>query len=298
MPPRIASPPTLGKRACPRFRLTRTAGRLISASLLPIAGRRDAHGQPDPHGACRGGEFSRRHGDFGQLMPDSGKNNSRGRATARSSAVKAAPISDRVRDLAWAGQHAQAIDLATKALAANGLSARKPARPARPARRELHRPRRSRSRRQRRRRDARACRPREIERPSRRRRETGSRWCRCATGEFKAAVASATAARKAARQSRQGPLEAMSLFRLAEAQFRIRADLEQAARNAVQAAELFRTLGRLADEGRARWVFAMIRSSQGHAVEGVKRGQRRVGAMPAGRRPIRRRQRAQHAHVQ
>ena len=39
-------------------------------------------------------------------------------------------------------------------------------------------------------------------------------------GEFKAAVATATAALKAARQSKQTPLIAMSLFRLAEAQYR------------------------------------------------------------------------------
>ena len=84
-------------------------------------------------------------------------------------------------------------------------------------------------------------------------------------GELKAAVASATAALKAARQSKQVPLEAMSLFRLAEAQFRHRADLQQAARNALRASELFHALGRPADEGRALWAVASARSAQGEA---------------------------------
>jgi len=82
-------------------------------------------------------------------------------------------------------------------------------------------------------------------------------------GELKAAVASASAALKAARQSKRRSPEAMSLFRLAEAQFRQRADLKNAARNGTRAAELFRALDRDADEGRALWVVAGARSAQG-----------------------------------
>ncbi|HEX9277533.1 MAG TPA: GAF domain-containing protein [Casimicrobiaceae bacterium] len=83
----------------------------------------------------------------------------------------------------------------------------------------------------------------------------------------KAAVATANAALRAARQSKKIPLEAMSLFRLAEAQFRNRVDMERAVRNVVQAAELFHSLGRSAEEGRALWVVAMVRSREGRAAE-------------------------------
>src|ERR1700719_3212634 len=100
-------------------RLTRTTGRLISASLLPlrICTARDAHGQPIPHGSGRAREFWR-DGNFGQLMADSRKKRkSHGPRTGRPAAAKPAPTTERVRDLAWAGQHAQAIELATAALA-------------------------------------------------------------------------------------------------------------------------------------------------------------------------------------
>ena len=74
--------------------------------------------------AVRGGESSRRDGDFGQLMPDSQKKKaSRGRKRAVEPRMgKPASTAERVSDLAWAGQHAQAIELATAALAAAGLS--------------------------------------------------------------------------------------------------------------------------------------------------------------------------------
>ena len=86
-------------------------------------------------------------------------------------------------------------------------------------------------------------------------------------GELKAAVASATAALKPARQSKQVSLEAMSLFRLAEAQFRNRVDFEKAARHAARAAEMFHALRQPAEEGRALWAVAAARSSQGRAAE-------------------------------
>ncbi|HWZ74102.1 MAG TPA: GAF domain-containing protein [Casimicrobiaceae bacterium] len=197
------------------------------------------------------------------------KSKSRTRRALQPRAREPASRVERVGDLAWAGQHAQAVDLATEALAANGLSAG--------SRLDLL--------------DLRAesfIAQGDLERAGadanamldladnaktaalKAQARNRVALVKMRTGEFKVAVVSATAALKAARQSRQGPLEAMSLFRLAEAQFRTRADFEQAARHAVQAAERFRTLGRLADEGRARWVLAMLRSSQGHAVEAVK----------------------------
>src|SRR6266568_4725844 len=63
---------------------------------------------------------------FEPLMPDSGEMRKPRRKRAQRSAPpragKPAPTAERVRDLAWAGQHAQAIELATEALAAIGLS--------------------------------------------------------------------------------------------------------------------------------------------------------------------------------
>ncbi|TMG89564.1 MAG: GAF domain-containing protein [Betaproteobacteria bacterium] len=194
------------------------------------------------------------------------KKKSGGPRTALLRAAKPAPMAERVGDLAWAGQHAQAIELATAALATAGLSAGN--------RLDLL--------------DLRAesfIAQGDLEQASADAAEMLDFANRAKTpgpkaqarnrlalvqmrkGEFKAAVASATAALKAARQSKQVPLEAMSLFRLAEAQFRTRTDFEQAVRHAVRAAGLFRTLGRPADEGRALWVISMARSAQGLAAE-------------------------------
>src|SRR5438477_6843790 len=56
-------------------------------------------------------------------MADSQKNkNSRGKRATQPRAARPASTAERVSDLAWAGQHAQAIELATAALAATGLS--------------------------------------------------------------------------------------------------------------------------------------------------------------------------------
>src|SRR5438270_11161219 len=215
-----------------------------------------------PHGARRGRELWR-DGNFGQPMANSPKKKtSRGPRTARLHAAEPAPLAERVGDLAWAGQHAQAIELATTALATAGLSAG--------TRLDLL--------------DLRAesfIAQGDLEQASADAAEMLDFANRAKTpgpkaqarnrlalvqmrkGELKAAVASATAALKAARQSKQVPLEAMSLFRLAEAQFRNRTDFEQAVRDAVRAAGLFHTLGRSADEGRALWVISMARSAQG-----------------------------------
>ncbi len=86
-------------------------------------------------------------------------------------------------------------------------------------------------------------------------------------GELKAAIATATAALKSARQSKQSPLIATSLFRLAEAQYREKPG-PQVLRNAMEAAELFRTLGDASGQGRALWVVAMYRGYEGRAAEG------------------------------
>ncbi|MGH8801436.1 MAG: GAF domain-containing protein, partial [Casimicrobiaceae bacterium] len=86
------------------------------------------------------------------------------------------------------------------------------------------------------------------------------------TGGVKAAVRTATAALKAARQTRQKALEAMSLYRLAEAQFRANTN-EASARNAARAAKRFASLGQPALQGRALWALAAARSDQGRAAD-------------------------------
>ncbi len=76
-----------------------------------------------PHGACRDREFLQWDGDFEQLMADSQKKRkSWTPRAAQSRAKERASTAERVSDLAWAGQHAQAIELATTALATSGLS--------------------------------------------------------------------------------------------------------------------------------------------------------------------------------
>jgi GAF domain-containing protein len=74
-------------------------------------------------------------------------------------------------------------------------------------------------------------------------------------GELVAAVKTATAALKAAKLSRHKPFVAESLFRLAEAQFRARLN-EPALQSAQQAADLYRALGDPAGQGRAWWAVA------------------------------------------
>jgi GAF domain-containing protein/tetratricopeptide (TPR) repeat protein len=85
--------------------------------------------------------------------------------------------------------------------------------------------------------------------------------------ELKAAIKTANAALKHARQSKSSRLIAMSLFRLAEAQYREKPG-DQVLKNAMEAAELFRTLGAASGQGRALWVVAMYHGFQGRAAEG------------------------------
>jgi GAF domain-containing protein/CheY-like chemotaxis protein len=197
------------------------------------------------------------------------KKTSRARPRAQSRTDASGPIKQRVRDLAWAGHHQQAIEQAGAALATTGLSVEN--------RLDLL--------------DLRAesfIAQADLERAG----EDADAMIELADGartpalkaqarnrlalvqirkgELKSAVATAAAALKAARQSKQRAVEATSLFRLAEAQFRHRVDLEQAARNATRAAEMFRSLGQTAEEGRSLWALAGTRSAQGDAAEAEK----------------------------
>src|SRR5258708_3642020 len=65
-------------------------------------------------------------GDFGLLMPDSRETRKPQRQGAPRAAKphsdKPTPMAEHVGESAWAGQHAQAIELAMEALAAIGLS--------------------------------------------------------------------------------------------------------------------------------------------------------------------------------
>ncbi len=194
------------------------------------------------------------------------KKTSPGRPRARPHVDVPAPVKERISDLAWAGQHAQAIEKTTTALGATGLSMQ--------SRLDLL--------------DLRAesfIAQGDLERAGA---DAGAMLdladraktpalkaqarnrlalVQMRKGELKGALASATVALKAARQSRQTPLVATSLLRLAEIQSRIGADYEQAAQNAARAAELFQTLEQPSGQGRARWVISMARSSQGRAAE-------------------------------
>ncbi len=89
-------------------------------------------------------------------------------------------------------------------------------------------------------------------------------------GDIKAALATANAALKAARQSKQSLLEATSLYRLAEAQFRTRVEYESSARNATRAAKLFHARRKTADEGRALNILSSALNGQGRAAESTE----------------------------
>ena len=183
------------------------------------------------------------------------KEKSRRQDATHRRAGKHAAVAERVSDRVWAGQHAQAIKLVTEALAEPGLSVGvqldlldlraesfiaqgelEHASADAQAMLDL----------------AETQRDGSIQGAGAQPPRAGAN----AQGEYKTAVASATAALTAARQSKQVGLEAMSLLRLGEAQFRTRLGFEQALRNATRAANLFHALGRSTDEGRARWAIA------------------------------------------
>ena len=83
-------------------------------------------------------------------------------------------------------------------------------------------------------------------------------------GKLKQAVTAATSAVKAARQSRQKPLLAESLLRLAEAHMRTRTG-NSAIDSAQQAVDLFMAAGNASGAGRAHWVISISHSGSGRA---------------------------------
>ena len=199
-------------------------------------------------------------------MADSkGKKTSRPRPKA-ARADASGPIKERVRDLAWAGHHAEAIEQASAALAKSDLSVenRLDLLDLRAesfiAQGDLERA------------SADADAMLELARGAGTAALDAQAHNRLAVvqmrrGALKAAVASATAALNFARRSKQLALEATSLYRLAEAQYRSRIDVEQAVRHALRASAVFHAHGRPSDEGRALWLVAMARSSQGRSAE-------------------------------
>jgi signal transduction histidine kinase/CheY-like chemotaxis protein/tetratricopeptide (TPR) repeat protein len=86
-------------------------------------------------------------------------------------------------------------------------------------------------------------------------------------GDVAAATRSASLALASARRSRRAELVAMSLFRLAEAQLRGEHTREEAAGNAERAVAAFDALGDPVGKGRALWVLAGIRGAQGRIAE-------------------------------
>ena len=77
-------------------------------------------------------------------------------------------------------------------------------------------------------------------------------------GEFRDSMASATAALKAAKKSRRPEFEALSLLRLAGAQSAARTNLDAALRNASRAADAFKVLGDSVQQGRALQIKAGV----------------------------------------
>ncbi|MGC1817565.1 MAG: GAF domain-containing protein [Casimicrobiaceae bacterium] len=197
------------------------------------------------------------------MAPPEKKPASRHRTAVRTDPGASPPTAAQIADLAWAGQHAKAIELATSALAAARLPVARKLdlldlrSESFTARGELERA------------GADAAAMRELANASGKaalKAQAANRMAliQMRRGEWKSAVRTATAALKDARQSRQKAAEAMSLYRLAEAQFRVSAN-EPSARNATHAAELFARLDQPALQGRALWALSAARSNQGHA---------------------------------
>ncbi|MEO8305833.1 MAG: GAF domain-containing protein [Betaproteobacteria bacterium] len=193
------------------------------------------------------------------------KKRSGARLPARAPLIAPAPVIARIGDLAWAGQHQQAIELATSALVAAGpdvalkldlLDLRAESfvalgdldRAATDAAAMLELATRSGNP---------AFKAQALNRKT---------LVEMRSGLIKASVPTATAALKAARQSKLPALEAMSLYRLAEAQFRNKLS-DPSVQNATRAADLFAALDQPALQGRALWSLAAARSDQGRAAD-------------------------------
>ena len=194
----------------------------------------------------------------------------RGRAGAESaaktaSASRASPTAEAISDLAWAGQHAQAIELATAALAATGANVADRLElldlraESHVAQGELDRA------------SADAQTMLDLANAARTAAPKAQALNRKALvqmrqGDTEPAVATAAMALKAARQSRRAPLIAMSLLRLSEAQFRENLSIE-AVRSAKEAAAMFQALGLPVGHGRGLWAVSAAESRLGHADE-------------------------------
>jgi GAF domain-containing protein/DNA-binding response OmpR family regulator/tetratricopeptide (TPR) repeat protein len=204
--------------------------------------------------------------DFEQLMPGSEKKKkTAGRPAARAAANATSSTIQQIAELAWAGQHARAIDLAARALAATRLSAAGQLdildlraesfialgdvdRAGADADAMLAAARRGKN-------------PALLAQALNRRALIEIR-----TGGSRNALITAAEALKSARLAKRPDLEAMSMFRLAEAQMRQRIN-EPAAKSANQAIRLFRKLGQPLGEGRAWWTLSAARSGQGRTEE-------------------------------
>jgi GAF domain-containing protein/CheY-like chemotaxis protein len=192
----------------------------------------------------------------------------RGKGAARPRAAPQTAAREQVAELAWAGRHERAVELATAALETRGLDAA--------ARLELLDLRaeslialgdvtRAGS-------DAEAMLA--LARSARKSallaqaldRRAFVEICR---GETRLALETAAEAIAAARKAGRADLEALGLYRLAEARFRQR-DNRAAAKSATQAIRLFKTLADPLGEGRAWWALSCARNNQARVAEAVR----------------------------
>ena len=190
----------------------------------------------------------------------------RAKRTPAPRAAKSISPAERIRDLAWAGQHDRAIELATTALTVQDLS--------NGTRLDLF--------------DLRAesfvaqgdlvraaadatamldLAERAKSAAFKAQAQNRLALVQIRKGEWEVAMVTAVAALKAARRSKQVKLEAMSLFRLAEAQFRAGLD-ERAVHSASEAARLFQALGQPIGQGRALWAIGAAHGNLNRVAEG------------------------------
>ncbi len=198
-------------------------------------------------------------------MPAAKKKNHRTPSQEPAANNNTPPVTQQVAELAWAGQHAKAIELATAALKVPGLALR--------VEMDLL--------------DYRATSRIALGDIKLAADDAKNMLARAGTakapallaqalnlralveirrGDSREALATAAEALRAARESKRQLLEAVSLYRLAEAQFRQRIS-EDAVKTAMQASRLFEKLGHPVGQGRALWAVSAARSSQGRAAE-------------------------------
>ena len=220
------------------------------------------------------------------------------KVTKRDAADPGTAIVQQVGDLGWTGQHGKAVELASAALAKRTLTVQ--------ARLDLldlraescialgdldaaadgRRTRCSNSR------GARAS-PR-----SSRRRSTGARWSRSALAAPRMRASRRRTRSSPRAQAKRPDLEALALFRLAEAEMRQRS--QRSARRSRQISRS-RSTGNSASrcgEGRAWWAAFCSLQRTGEGCGGRPGRCQSAGTGQAQRRPLGRGQRRQHAHVQ